>query len=410
MKNIKFPRKKVENSGFLQRLTDFFDKENLHNIALESKFIQRSTSKIEGLAFLSLNVFEEASLFQRSLNDECDFLESEFGTIVSKQSLDERYNTYAVKFLKMCFAKMLTDVLVKSTENSAFIEIFNRIRIGDSTSFKLPANLSPFYQSGGGDTGPSSIKMFYEFDLIKGEFLELQIGCGRKNDADFLQNGLSIKPKDLVIKDLGFYQHKEFKKIDANGGYFISRFKSKTNLYKKNLDGEFEKVNLTNLLSEIESLSSVHLFLGEEKQPVRLVIAPLPDKVTQKRLKQLIKTSKHKKWKLSSDRKLLCGFNIYITNIAQNVEDQSILDLYALRWQIELLFKIWKSLFKINEIGHTNIFRFECYILGRLIALCLSQNIQGIFKEHLLMKGFEPSEWKSFKIIKKNFKITQGNS
>jgi Transposase DDE domain len=402
MKDIRFPRKIVASSDFLTCLADFFDEKNLQELALETKFNQRSSSRIGGLAFLSLQVFEEESLRNQSLNEACDFLEREFGIALRKQSLDERYNTYAIAFMKRCFGMVLKQVLVKSTIWSGFSDIFERVRLGDSTSFQLPANLEAFYQSGGGSTSPSSVKIHYEMDLLRGEFLDLQWGCGKRNDAEYLQNGPKIKPKDLFIKDLGYYQHKHFATIADGGGYFLSRFKSGACLWSKNEQGDFEKADLAQILSGVKTLSSKRLWLGEEKIEIRLVVAPVPEEVAQKRLQKLKKTAKHKKWKVSEERKLMCRFNIFVTNLDERVTDVDILRLYALRWQIELLFKIWKTIFKIHEIGHTNIFRFECYLIGRLIALCLAQNIQSIFKEHLLANGFEPSEWKGYKVIKKN--------
>ena len=150
--------------------------------------------------------------------------------------------------------------------------------------------------------------------------------------------------------------------------------------------------------------------MGEDKLPVRVVLSPVSKEIKESRLKKLTKKAKHKKWNLSKERKLMCGYNIFITNLDESTENQEILDLYGLRWQIELLFKIWKSLFEIHKIGHTNIFRFECYLLGRLISLCLVQNIQNIFKEHLLSKGFEISEWKAYKILKKNLETNECHS
>jgi len=263
--------------------------------------------------------------------------------------------------------------------------------------------LAPFYESAGGDTGPSSIKIQYEYDLISGSFLDLQLGCGRKNDADYLQTySVALAPKDLVIKDLGYYQHKHFNAIAQSKGYFISRYKSGANLYSKSSMGEWVQESIAGLVPKFQAICSHRLFLGEEKLPVRLVVVPVPEEVALKRIGKLRKTAQHKKWNPSEDRLKMCHFNIFFTNIEDDISDQTIVDIYSLRWQIELIFKIWKSLFEIDQVGHTNIFRFECYLYGRLIAICLMQNIHSLFKEQLLKKGFEPSEWKGFKILKKN--------
>lgn len=403
MELIRFPHKMIKESGLLAQFTEFFSDDFLNKSARQTKFVQRSTSNISGLMFLSLNVFQESSLAKTSLNDQCDFLEDEFGVRPTKQSLDERYNTYAVSFLKTCFENVVHEVLAKQTGYDNLRTRFNRIRIGDATSFQLPASFAPFYESAGGDTSESSIKIQYEYDVISGRFLELQLGCGRRNDAEYLEKCVvPIMPNDLIIKDLGYYQHKHFNTIAQLKAYFISRYKSGANLYSKDAAGKWKKEPIAALLSKTHSIYSQHLFLGEEKLPIRLVVVPVPEGVALKRIEKLRKTAKHKKWNLSDDRLKMCHFNIFITNIEDDLSDQTIVDLYSLRWQIELVFKIWKSLFEIDEVGHTNIFRFECYLYGRLIAICLLQNIHSLFKEHLLKKGFEPSEWKGFKILKKN--------
>lgn len=404
MQSIRFPHKEIKQSGFLDELMAFFSGDFLEESARSTRFIQRSTSNISGLMFLSLHVFESGNLAQTSLNDQCDFLEDEFGIRPTKQSLDERYNTYAVSFLKHCFEHVVRRVLVTPPSYDNLRSRFGRIRLVDSTSFQLPASFAPFYESAGGDTSESSIKIQYDYDVMSGRFGELQLGCGRRNDGEYLEKcEASISAKDLLIKDLGYYQHKHFSNIAHCEAYFISRYKSGANLYSKGATGEWKKESMTELLSKNPGIYSHHLFLGEEKLPIRFVVVPVEEKVALKRIDKLQKTAKHKKWNLSDDRLKMCHFNIYITNIEDDLTDQTIVDLYALRWQIELLFKIWKSLFEIDQVTHTNIFRFECYLYGKLIAICLMQNIHSLFKERLIEKGFEPSEWKGFKILKKKF-------
>jgi hypothetical protein len=402
MKELDFPLEIVEDSGLVDNLLKFFDASRLGELARSTKFVQRSTSHLNGLAFLSLHVFEKESLLDSSLNDACAYLSDKFDIKLSKQSLDERYNTYAVGFMKNCFSSLLKEVLVKHGLAGVLGSIFKRVRIADSCGFKLPGNLSPFYQGPGGDTGGAAIKLHHEYDVVSGDFIDLRLGPGIQNDAKFLPGSPAVEPGDLLIMDLGYYKLEHFESTSRQGGFFLSRYKFKTGLYRGEDGGGFTPVGLGELMEGVTSPTSFQLYAGKGNLKVRVLLAPVPEKVEKERLALLSKKAKHKKWNISEERKALCKFNVFISNIGEDVSDQELLQLYSLRWQIELIFKVWKSVFKIHEVGHTNIFRFECYLYGRLIALCLGQNIQNLFKEHFLRGGFEPSEWKSFKVFKKN--------
>ncbi|WP_244151074.1 MULTISPECIES: transposase [Parageobacillus] len=44
-----------------------------------------------------------------------------------------------------------------------------------------------------------------------------------------------------------------------------------------------------------------------------------------------------------------------------------------MRWQIELLFKAWKSVFDLDKVKEMKKERFECHLYGTLIAILVTQ-------------------------------------
>jgi len=130
----------------------------------------------------------------------------------------------------------------------------------------------------------------------------------------------------------------------------------------------------------------------------------VPEEIGQKRLEKLeAKKARHKKWVLSQQAKDMCWFNVYITNAPEEKLPASMVRLvYSLRWQIELVFKIWKSVFDIDKVKKMSIFRFECYIYAKLISILLTLHIQNTLGQFLWDEGgFELSPMKAAKLIKK---------
>ncbi|MBY0594954.1 transposase, partial [Bacillus bingmayongensis] len=96
---------------------------------------------------------------------------------------------------------------------------------------------------------------------------------------------------------------------------------------------------------------------------------------------------------------------VYMTNIPTEwVPKEKIYDLYSLRWQIELLFKIWKSWFQIHRCKSIKQERLECHLYGQLISILLCSSTMFKMRELLLRKKQkELSEYKAMYIIKDYF-------
>jgi hypothetical protein len=58
-----------------ERLNNYFSYDNLEKIARESRFVERSTSRLTGQNFLMLNIFNEENGKESSLTTMCDYLE-----------------------------------------------------------------------------------------------------------------------------------------------------------------------------------------------------------------------------------------------------------------------------------------------------------------------------------------------
>lgn len=65
---------------------------------------------------------------------------------------------------------------------------------------------------------------------------------------------------------------------------------------------------------------------------------------------------------------------------------EQIHDFYSFRWQIEIIFKTWKSLFQIHHWQNIKQERLECYVYGKLIAIFLRSSTMFKMRQLLLKK------------------------
>lgn len=184
--------------------------------------------------------------------------------------------------------------------------------------------------------------------------------------------------------------------------FFLSRHKINTNLYiKKNENDELKQVSIKQLTQKmrVNEIRNRKVYLGSKKQlEVRLVIQKLPKKIADQRKRKLRKNSKNTP---SAERLAACEYTLLITNITEEVlSGQDILTTYGVRWQIEILFKGWKSVMKFGEVHPMKTDRFLCMLYGHLLWIVLTMKIiswsRTIFWEKYKI---ELSELKAFKII-----------
>ncbi len=106
----------------------------------------------------------------------------------------------------------------------------------------------------------------------------------------------------------------------------------------------------------------------------RLVAVRLPEEVAQRRLRKLKRTLKKKGRTISERQRVMCQWLVLITNLpAEQFTIEEICVLYRVRWQVELLFKRWKSLVGLSRSRGHRAYRVLCETYAKLLG-CLVQH------------------------------------
>ena len=71
----------------------------------------------------------------------------------------------------------------------------------------------------------------------------------------------------------------------------------------------------------------------------------------------------------------LAGYLFVLTNLPPEISAESVLQLYRLRWQIEMKFKTLKSLFHLDNVPARNDESLRVYVLAKLLVALLIDSL-----------------------------------
>ena len=179
-------------------------------------------------------------------------------------------------------------------------------------------------------------------------------------------------PGEAALADLGFFDLDELAGMTQQGVSWISRVPA---LLDKEADDGASEALTDWLRRQPVNRIDQPVRLGARKHlDCRLVAVRLPRKVAQQRLRELKKKLKKKGRTLSARQRVLCQWLVLITDLAADrFYIEEIYILYRVRWQIELLFKRWKSLVGLGRSRGRRAYRVLCETYAKLLG-CLVQH------------------------------------
>ena len=350
-------------------------------------------------------MYDVGSGMSRSLNQLAIEAMSEHVIGITKQGIDKKFNDCTLSFLRELIEKQLSVELNNQIE-AGWLHPFNRVTIKDGTRFDLPQEYKEYLPGSGGSASKAGACLQFEFDIKSGHIIDLNLTPANRPDAkDALETMETVAINDLVIRDLGYFSYGSLTNISNKGAYFISRLNPKTVVYEM-IKGKLTRLDFKTLYYRMkrDNLSRIYkeVCIGNQvKMPVRLVIELMPDEVYEKRMRKIQKLHKKKGYQTSEEYKFLSRFNLFVTNVSkETLPDEVISALYRIRWQIELIFKIWKSIIGIHHTRKMKYKRWLCMLHFKLLIMIVNWNIIMTQRNYLYRsKGRMLSLNKCFKTL-----------
>lgn len=245
------------------------------------------------------------------------------------------------------------------------------VHLLDSSTVGLPRSLAHIWPGCGNQQGASaSLKIQVDLNFSNGALEELWLQAGREHDLSERAQAIDLPSGALRITDLGYFKL-DWLECDAQRGVFwLTRLKAGTKVY----DVEGQEFAPGRLLDAQQSdRIDMPILLGcRHKLACRLLAVRVPQKVAAQRRRKLKKDARRKGQAVSQSRLALADWTIFITNVPAHLLtlDEAIV-LYGVRWQIELLFKLWKSVGLLDESRSKNPWRILCELYAKLLAMLI---------------------------------------
>lgn len=359
-------------------LTDFFFQEKIDLMAKEAKFVKRERT-ISGSVFAQELIFSKFDGKSMSLENLAEAITARSLKEISKQAVDLRFTEEAVGFFKLLIEAALKE-LYSGEARYDFLRNFTEVRVKDSTCFQIPMDMASKYPGSGGASSTACIRIQFEYDVKTGKILDLSLHPFVKQDlTNAVETIGDIAPGVLTIRDLGYISVKSIRGIKEKGAYFVSRLINGADAYKIK-GGVFVKINFNVVKRYLKrhNLKSLEMdvYLTQNKEPVRMVVEYMPEDLARKRIAKAKKQAQKKGRQLSKEYKAKAQLNIFITNVGQDIlSPEQVHQVYTIRWQIELIFKIWKSIGDIHQVKKMKVARFECCLYAKLLWIVVNWQI-----------------------------------
>ena len=345
-------------------------------------FIRRQR-KLTAAVFVKALVFGWLAHPKASL-DELARVAALLGVAIQPQSLEERFTPEAAELLRRVLEASILAVITADAVAIAILNRFTEVILLDSSTVSLPEPLRGLF-AGCGTSNPqagnAAVKLTVAWDLKAGRLRGPLLDPGRLNDKKTVLAGEVLPAGSLRVADLGYFQLEHLAAIDLHGAYFLSRFQPLTVVYD---DQGTQWSLLSQLLSRGGPRVDLAIRLGQRARlRCRLLAARVPPEVARQRQERLRREAAAQRRNVSPEVLALAHWTVFVTNVPTGLLSlDEALEIGRARWQIELLFKLWKRDGQIDESTSQKPDRVLCELYAKLVAMIVQHWV-------LLVSGWE---------------------
>lgn len=272
---------------------------------------------------------------------------AQLGLDLSQTAVEKRFaaGQPLVDFLRSALERALHKAVAAQPSSAALFQRFTAVLIGDASTVALPDALADLFKGCGGSEGASraALKLQVLWDLKTGELAQLHVEPGKASDTKSpIAKADAIEAGSLLVFDLGYFDLGRLASVDARKAKFVSRLLFGTEVFHRG----GEPLDLLTLLRQQPAglLDQAILLGAAARLCCRLLAIRAPQEAANRRRQQAREKAAKRGRQPTAEYLELLGWSLFVTNCTgEELPWKGVVVLYRARWQIELLFKLWKS-------------------------------------------------------------------
>lgn len=341
-----------------------------NQLARVKGFVRRE-SKMNGALFVQTLIFSFLARPHPTW-DQMAQTAATLGLQITPPAILQRCTEAAAQFLRAVLeAALATSLNIHAAPVAVpILQRFSEVYLQDSTQITLPTALAALWSGNSG--GQAALKLQTRLSYRTG-VLHIALCAGRASDKSMPPEQCQYRKGSLRLADLGYFDVSELAVQAAAGAFWLTHVLQGTALYTT----DHRRWGLLDLLSHqwtrAGHASGVDLPIAlgvEVRLPCRLLARRVPRQVAAELQRRLWAQARDKGEKVSAMQLAMTHWVIFVTNApAEQLSLAEALILARVRWQIELLFKLWKSHGAIDESHSHKPCVVLCQVYAKLLAM-----------------------------------------
>ena len=313
------------------------------------------------------------------------------GLRITGQGIADRFSPQSADCLARVLAAAIEQAITADPTDLAILNRFAGVVVIDGSVIGLPAALAVQFPGGANQmSSHAALKIGVGVDLLTGRLDGPHLMAARPHDRLLPIQDACVAPTVLRLADLGFFDLAVLATLTAQQAYWLTRVQIGTVI----LDPTGQRLDLVALLRQgCKRTLDRPILLGlRERLPCRLLAERVPKVVAHERRQRMRAEARQRGQTVSARKLTLADWTIRVTNVpAEQLSVAEAMVVGRVRWQIELLFKLWKRDGKIDEWRSAKPWRILTEIYAKLLAMVIQHWILVVtswqYPERSMVKG-----------------------